>query len=469
MNDIKKDNKSTRYLLIIYIFLFLFLSMAAYLCYFLLAKSDKFVNNAYNPRMTNLEKNVVRGDIKASDGTVLATTETDEAGNNTRRYPQGEIFSHVVGYTNKGMSGIEMYDNSLLLTSHEFITNRVKNDVSGVKNQGDNLITTLDPALQRTAYNSITTKKGAAVVIDADTGKILAEVSKPSFNPNTISEDWTNLSSGNDSVLLNRATQGLYPPGSTFKIITALSYLRDGGSINDTFDCNGQYTVGNYTVHCAYNESHGHQTLEHAFANSCNVGFSKIGLDLSEGRLRDTAEEFLMNESIKTDQSIAKSRFLLGDREGKAQIMATSFGQGKTLVTPMEMCLISATVANNGTMMKPYLIDRIENASGDIVSTTSPKELRDIMSSKEVSTMKTLMRSVITQGTARSAFRRATNFEAYGKTGTAEFNSSKDTHSWFTGFGTDGDRTIAVCVILEDTKLYASNSAYQIMSAYFNN
>jgi peptidoglycan glycosyltransferase len=135
----------------------------------------------------------------------------------------------------------------------------------------------------------------------------------------------------------------------------------------------------------------------------------------------------------------------------------------------MEMCLISATVANNGTMMKPYLIDRIENASGNIVSTTSPKELRDIMSSDEVSTMKTLMRSVITQGTARSAFRRATNFEAYGKTGTAEFNSSKDTHSWFTGFGTDGDRTIAVCVILEDTKLYASNSAYQIMSAYFNN
>ncbi|MCR4781901.1 MAG: penicillin-binding protein 2 [Lachnospiraceae bacterium] len=464
----KKDNKSTRYLLIIYIFLFLFLALASYLCYFLVVKSDKFVNNAYNPRINAMEKNVIRGEIRASDGTVLAENATNSNNELYRVYPQGKLFSHVVGYTNKGMSGIELYNNSLLLTSHEFIGDRVKNDVAGKKNYGDNLITTLDPSLQKACYDAITTEKGAAIAIEPESGKILAEVSKPSFDPNTISENWDSISNSSDSILLNRATSGLYPPGSTFKIVTALSYLRDGGSMNDTFDCHGSYTEGNYTVHCAHNESHGHQTLKMAFANSCNVAFSKIGLSLSEGILKDTAEDLMFNKKMNLDQHVSKSLFRLGDEESKSTIMATSFGQGQTLVTPMEMCMISATIANEGTMMKPYLVDSIENSNGENVKTTSPTSLKsNVLTLEEVSELKEMMRSVVTNGTARSSFRNAT-FEAYGKTGTAEFNAAKDTHSWFTGFATDGNKTIAVCVILEDTTSYASNSAYKIMASYFN-
>ena len=467
MKESKLENKNNRFLLIIYIFLFLFISLTAYLCYFVTVKGEKFANNAYNPRINSLEKNVIRGDILASDGTVLAHTEYTE-GKKQRVYPQGELFSHVVGYTDKGMSGLELNSNKTLLSSHDFIADKVKNDVSGVKNQGDKIITTLDPTLQKVCYDAITTEKGAAVAIDPETGAILAEVSKPSFNPNTIATDWSTVSSGTDSALINRAASGLYPPGSTFKIITALSYLRDGGSVDDTFDCESSYKEGGYTVHCAHNIRHGHQTLKQAFANSCNVSFSKIGLSLGNGILRKTAEEFGFNEKIDTDQNITKSRFLLGDKESKSAIMATSFGQGQTLVTPMQMCLVSATVANDGTMMKPYLIDKVKNSKGDTVKNTYSEELYNIMSSSEVSTMKDMMRSVCTSGTAKSVFSRVTKYDAYGKTGTAEFNSKGGTHSWFTGFATNGEKTIAIAVILEDTNLHAYTSAEKIFSAYFN-
>lgn len=455
-----------RYLVIIYIFLILFLSLAVYLAYFIAIKSDRYNKSAYNPRNINPEVDVERGKILASDGTVLAENKS-ENGSTVRNYPQGNLYAHVVGHTDRGKGGLELTYNKELLTATSDLGESLTKDLNGEKQVGDNLYTTLDPKLQKACYDAITTEKGAAIVMDAESGAILAEVSKPTYDPNTINKEWNSLSGDSDGPLLNRAVSGLYPPGSTFKIITSLAYLRDGGSMDDTFDCNGSYSVGNYTVHCAGNRKHGHQNLKQAFANSCNVSFSKIGLSLSDGILKNTAEDFLINNNIKTDQNISKSKFVLKDNDSKAAKMATAFGQGETQVTPMEMLLAADAVANGGKMMKPYLVDRIENKDGVTVKETNSEVLNEVMTSEEASELQEMMRYVVTNGTARSAF-SGVRYEAYGKTGTAEFNADKDTHSWFTGFATDGNKKVCLVVLLEDTSLHASKAAQKILTTYFS-
>jgi len=465
MTDQNKK-RSQRYLVIIYIFLILFMSLAVYLAYFIAIKSDRYNKSAYNPRNIDPEVDVLRGKILASDGTVLAENKSE---NNTsiRYYPEGNLYSHVVGHTDRGKGGLELSYNKELLTSTSDLGESLTKDLNGEKKVGDNLYTTLDPKLQKACYDAITTEKGAAIVMDAESGAVLAEVSKPTYDPNKINNDWNSLSGDADGPLLNRAVSGLYPPGSTFKIITTLAYLRDGGKLDDTFDCNGSYSVGNYTVHCAGNRRHGHQTLKQAFGNSCNVSFSKIGLSLSDGILKDTAEDFLINKNIKIDQTISKSKFILKDNDSKAAKMATAFGQGETQVTPMQMLLAADAVANGGKMMKPYLVDRIENKDGVTIKETNSKVLNDVMTTEEASELQEMMRYVVTNGTARSAF-SGVKYEVFGKTGTAEFNAAKDTHSWFTGFATDGNKKVCIVVLLEDTDLHASNAAKKILNTYFN-
>ncbi len=463
------ENKKKGYLFIIYIFFFLFMSLLIYQGYFIFVKSDSFINNPYNPRIVSLDREVIRGKIFGSNGEVLADTKEGPGGAKIREYPYGNLFCHTIGYMNRGRSGIELSANSLLTSSHQFAPEQIKKLARGEKLIGDNVITTLDPALQKEAYNQIITQKGAIIVMNPSTGAILAEASKPTFDPNTVKVNWNNISNDPNSSLLNRCIQGLYPPGSTFKVLTALSYLRDGGKMEDTFHCSGSYKAGNYVVHCAYNEAHGTQNLTQAFANSCNVTFSQIGLLLSKGRLRDTCEDFYFNKNINTDRNnIRKSKITLKDKESKAQIMSTSFGQGQTLVTPFEMCLVASTVCNNGIMMRPYVVDRVENTNGDVVKSTKQKELKRVMSENEAQKLESMMRAVVTKGTAKYYFRGNKNYTAYGKTGTAEWNDKKHTHSWFIGYAKNGEKQIAIAVILENTDKVAAVSAEKVFSYYFS-
>lgn len=442
---------------ITYVFLALFLALVAYFIYFMTVKSEDFINNPANPRIKGFEKLITRGEIKASDGTVLARTVTNN-GEEVREYPKANEYAHVVGYNTNGMSGIESDNSFYMLRSHAFILNRVINDLRNQKNPGDNVITTLNTSLQDTAYNGMGYYQGAVVAIDCNTGGILAMVSKPDFDPNTVTTNWKSLSSDEDSVLLNRATQGLYPPGSTFKVITALSYLKNGGKITDTFDCNGEYTQDNYTIHCYGGEVHGKQTLKQAFANSCNVAFSQVGLSLPKGALKSTAQEFMFNKKIPTEISnINKSRFTLKGTDSKALVMQTAIGQGNTLVTPLQMALISEAVANDGVIKDPFVVDHIENDTGRLVKKHTERTKR-ICSEEEASTLQELMRYVVTNGTGRVV--NSTAYEAYGKTGTAEFSSNKnEAHSWFIGFAKKDDKKIAVAVIMEKGGAGSSNAA----------
>lgn len=216
-------------------------------------KSEDFINNSYNARLAKLSDYTVRGDILANDGTVLATTNVDEAGNETRKYPYGSVFAHAVGYSVNGMSGVELDANYNLLRSNAFILTRIFNEIRDEKNPGDDVVTTLDVSLQQACYDAMGSQDGAAIVIDPATGKILAMVSKPDYDPNTIAQNWNSyVAADSDStVLLNRATQGLYAPGSTFKIFTLLSYLKQA-MIRRLFhyDCNGTFDTTIMPCHC---------------------------------------------------------------------------------------------------------------------------------------------------------------------------------------------------------------------------
>ena len=469
----KKSNRLTNKEItrVTYMFVTLFLIMAGYLVYFNVFESKDVVNSVYNVRQDLLAERVVRGKILDKNGNVLAQTVTAEDGTETREYPYGSLFSHVVGYSVKGKAGIESIQNFNLLTSNAFFVEKLMNEFRDQKNIGDNIVTTLDADLQTAASNALGDNKGAAVVLEASTGKILAMVSKPSYNPNTVSENWDTLINDPDSALYNRATQGQYTPGSVFKIVTTLAYMRQNPDyVAFLHDCSGEITEEGTTIHCYNSTSHGQETLGDAVANSCNTAFSEIGLSLDIGKWQDTAEDLLFNKALKCDLTSKESRFSLEKDADVAEVMMTAIGQGETMVSPYHMALITSAIANGGTLMKPYLVDEITNYNGTIVKEYMPEKYTTLMTSEEASILKSYMEGVVSYGTGTSL--NGQGYTVAGKTGTAEVSMDKSTvHSWFMGFSNVDNPDIVVSVVVENadtSSITGTSVAKQIFNAYYN-
>lgn len=448
--------------------------MMGYFAYFQFFESENFINNPYNSRQESFARTVTRGEIRSADGTVLADTVTDAEGNETRRYPYANTFAHVVGYSTNGKTGIESQANFNLLRSNSFFLEKTVDELQGQKSPGDNVITTLNTDLQLTAYDALGTYDGAVVVIEPSTGKILAMVSKPDFDPNSIGEDWEQLTSeeNESAVLLNRATQGLYPPGSTFKILTTLEYIHENADYESyTYSCDGSYSLNNHTIHCYNNKRHGTEDLKESFVNSCNASYASLGTTLDIERFGTLCESMLFNTALPTKFESSKSSFVLAEGDGSSSVMATAIGQGKTLVTPFHMALISAAIANDGVLMSPYVIDHTENYKGEVVEQYEPAEYGMLLSERDAQIMQEYMQAVVEEGTGAKL--SGQSYEAYGKTGSAEFSSStKSSHSWFVGYAHREDLPdIAVAVIVEDSGVgseYAVPVAKEIFDAYYN-
>ena len=469
----KKNTKNREFAVVTYSFLGLFLCLMGYFVYFEQVESEQFINNPYNKRQELFTRSVVRGSIYSADGVTLAETVTDAEGNETRKYPAGRIFAHVVGYSTHGTSGIEAMANFNLLRSNILYMEKAVSEIKGEKNPGDSVTTTLNYDLQLQAYDALGSYDGAVVVMEPETGRILAMVSKPDFDPNTIADDWdTFVSDDSDSsVLLNRATQGLYPPGSTFKIFTTLEYIHENADYADYhFDCSGEYTVGTKTIHGHNNKRHGSEDLKTSFANSCNSSYASLGLTLDLEQFDDLCDQMLFNTALPTDFESSKSSFVLEPGDSDSAVMETSIGQGKTLVTPFHMALIASAIANDGVLMKPYVIDRITDAEDEVVEQYEPAEYKTLLSESDASVLQEYMRYVVEEGTATKL--KSDSYEAAGKTGSAEFSSSSDaTHSWFVGYAHNGEEPdIAVAVIVENSGVgseYAVPIAKQIFDAYY--
>ena len=472
-DGIEKKAANREILFVTYFFVSIFAVLMGYFAYFIAFQSDEVINNSYNPRQDLLASQVIRGEIQGSKGEVLAETVT-KGGTEVRRYPYDCTFSHVVGSFDKGKTGIELSENFRLLTSHTNVFSQFLLQAKGEKVAGDNIITTLDVELQKTAHDALGTKKGAVVALDPNTGKILALVSKPDYDPNQILSEWDSLvdDTENESALVNRATQGLYPPGSTFKIITALEYVRehpdDYGEYS--YNCTGNGGFSGVQIKCYGNERHGKVDLKHSLSESCNTSFANLGTTLDKESFRGLCDNLLFNKPLPLNMAYKKSSFVIDKNTDDSQMPQTGIGQGKTQITPMHNCMITAAIANGGTMMKPYVIDSIETSGGSKVKKYLPETYADVMSAEEAALLTDMMQEVVDSGTGSRL--SDLSYPVAGKTGSAEYDSSKASHAWFVGFAPADKPEIAVCVIVEGAgtgSAYAVPIAKRVFTNYLGN
>lgn len=446
----KKKRKANRQILqITYIFVGLFLALTGYIIHFVATDSKEVITDSHNRRLHELEKSVVRGKIISSDGEVLAQT-LHENGKEIRDYPYGRMFAHVVGYNDKGKSGLEAKSNFDLLTSNANIFSQITSNLKGEKSLGDNVYTTLDTKVQEAAYDALQGKKGAVVAMDPVTGKVYAMVSKPDFRPGLVEENWEELNTSESSLLLNRATQGLYPPGSTFKVVTALEYMRENENSykNFRYNCTGSTQVGSLRIHCYGGVSHGTVDLEEAVEKSCNTAFVQISQTLDKKKFSNLAKDLLFDSRAPIQLLANKSRFSFDEDSGNNELAHTAIGQGKTLITPLQNAMLMCTVANDGVMMKPYLVEQVKNVDGGVIKKTKAEKVTTPLNSGECTKLKKMLRRVITHGTGTRAY--SSDYMVYGKTGSAEYNSKKDSHAWFIGCAEKNGRKIVVSVLVED-------------------
>lgn len=456
---------------ITYIFIGLFMLLIGYYTYFLFVDSERVINNSYNKRQSVMEETVTRGKILGSNGEVLAETIEGKDGETTRYYPYRNVFSHVVGRYLKGKTGLESSQGFTILQTNVNPIKKAWNDLSGKKTEGDNIVTTLNVELQKQAYEALGNRKGAVVVMEPSTGKVLTMVSKPDYDPNKIAQNWDDLvdDSDNNSSLVNRATQGLYPPGSTFKLVTALAYMRENENYEAfTYECKGSEKFGDMTINCYKNKKHGTVNLESAMAKSCNSAFAKIGSELNITNYKKITKELLFNVPMQLDFSVKESSFTLQDNSSIGEITQTAIGQGNTLVTPFHNAMIVSAIANGGTLMKPYLVDRVESADGNVVDKTIPQKYTTFMTTSEAGALCDMMEAVVQNGTATGL--RNQKYTAAGKTGSAEFNSGKESHAWFVGYAATDQPDVVVSVIVEGAGTgsdYAVPIAKKIFATYY--
>lgn len=440
--------KNNRYIYrVATVFIVIFIGVGAYLGYFTAIESKKIVMNPYNKRLDHLESEVIRGNIYDAEGELLATSEQGQ-----RSYPYDETYAHAVGYVGHGKVGVEARANVELLYPDYHAKALLDYAFAGEKFKGHDVYLTLDHTLQEAAQKGLQGKTGAAIVLEPKTGKIRAMYATPAFNPNTINENWESLTENTEeSPLLNRATQGLYPPGSTFKILTAIAYLEEKGdaAFEFEYDCEGSITKDGYHIQCNNGKAHGMVNLESAFAKSCNTYFIELTEQLPITKLQQVADRLLFNCDLPAQVESQKSRFTLSEQSSAFDQLITYIGQGETLVSPLHLAMIASILYNDGVLMMPYMIDYSLDTKGDVALKNLPEYQGTYLDEKICHTLKALMTKVVTEGTGNRLERP--DMLIGGKTGTAQNETSKD-HSLFVGFVEPKDvnkESLVLAVVVE--------------------
>lgn len=410
------------------------------------------------------------GSIISADGEILAASDADGRRSYNSDPLLAEAALHVVGdYTHNITHTVESLWQNELLGEGRALIEQLRLDLQGRGLQGNDLRLTLRSDLMKTAYQLLGGRRGAAVVINYESGAVLASVSSPSVHPDQVVA-WRDMP---DTALFNRAFQGRYLPGSTFKIVTAAALLQSPYSTEESVYCQGATPLMPGGVNETHsNAGHGEVNLQSAMTQSCNHYFGHIALELGDQRVTRAAEQMAFNEQISFDRfSLSKSQCLIG-REDDAALTWAGIGQpaGEDRITasPLHLAMISGMIANNGRMTEPYLIDSIIYPSGnesvisrgDIVAQIDPglaQQLED------------LLRQVVSSGTGVNA--QVSGLDVCGKTGTAErFNEEGEPviSSLFTGFSSNQDYPYAVAVVLDDTTYGSSAIAGQLLAAAAN-
>lgn len=419
-----------------------FVCLSAYLALTVFEQGAIWASSSYNTRLGSAA--AMRGDISDRDGMTLATTIDAK-----RTYFSNEDIRRALAVTlgdTAGMSGtgVEGYYSSQLLDISDSMVERLGALVSGAERKGSSVQLTIDAQLTaKIAALFPDGYRGAVNVLNYRTGEVLAMVSAPDYDPYT-------PSTAEDTAYLNRCLQGLYPPGSVFKIVTLCAALEhDPDVVNQMFTCSGTWEYEGGSIVCAGKKAHGTVSLKTALAESCNVTFGKLAYQLGSERMLETAKKLGFNENFKLgDFAIYNSRFP-GDTGNMNDLVWSGIGQSTVLATPMHMTMITASVANGGQMVKPWLVKKIVTATGNVTKSGAPSQYRQVMSDETALMIAQCMYEAVQSGTATRA--KIDGVKVCGKTGSAEISDDKsvETHSWFTGFIADARHPYAVSVVIE--------------------
>lgn len=428
-------------------FIVMFMALGGYIVNYSLFIAPSMIMNDYNPRLSTIENSVQRGDILDRNGEILATTRISE-GLIQRVYPYNNTFAHVIGYVEQGKTGLESYCNLDLLDTNSTFIERLGESLNSEKPKGNSIVTTLDKDLQLLAHDLLGDNKGAIVALEPTTGKVLAMVSTPDYDPNTIAQTYQGISTNNEqAALLNRATQGLYPPGSTFKIITTIAYLENNAEDDFFYYCLGEDIIDQKTIHCYNNTAHGRMSLEDAFSLSCNTSFAHIGETLDPDRLREIGEVLGYNQHITMELPVSMSKLVLDSNSLGPEIIETAIGQGKTLATPLNSAMIVSAIANGGVSMSPYIVDQLIDDDLSLISQTKPKVHKTVLSPDMAHLLEAYMIETSENGTAQGL--KNDRYQIASKTGSAE-NPQGDAHAWYVGYAPIDQPEIAIAIIVEN-------------------
>ncbi|MGY6023904.1 peptidoglycan D,D-transpeptidase FtsI family protein [Streptomyces spinosirectus] len=436
-------------------------------------KADSLKDDPKNRRVTIARYSTPRGDIIVDGDPITGSTKTSKSGLNDleykRTYKDGAMWAPVTGYASQafGANQLESIEDGILTGTDDRLFFRNTLDmITGKQKQGGNVVTTLNAAAQKAAYNGLKSQggKGAVAAIDPSTGKILALASYPSYDPSsfagnstdTDSKAWQKLQKKVNPAdpMLNRALRETYPPGSTFKVVTAAAALENGlyNSADSATDSPLPYIMKGTTTELK-NEGNipcKNATLRTALRVSCNTVFGKIGADLGNEKMLSEAKKFGFDQEQFTPTRSAASVF--SDNMNSSQTALSSIGQYNTAATPLQMAMVASAVANDGKLMKPYMVDKLQSSNLDTIAQTDPQEMSQPLSSKNAQILQSMMETVVKEGTGTNA--QIPGVTVGGKTGTAQHGvaNSKNPYAWFISYAKlpDGSSPVAVATVIED-------------------
>jgi peptidoglycan glycosyltransferase len=453
----------------------LFVALIVNLTWIMGVRAEWFQDRPENKRSIAKEMKIKRGDILGYDGSVIAGTER-RSGYYYRYYPSGTLAPQLLGYdtVRYGRTGIEAQLNDELTgqASDLGVQNWV-DKLLGRRPRGADVKLTLVPAVQKIAQSELRGQKGAIVVLDPTTGALIASASAPTYDPANLEAQWDRLSTDASSPLLNRPTQGLYVPGSAFKVVTASAGLDTGKVTPDTeFVDTGTYVVFGGKVTNYGGEVFGANDFTYALTASINTTFGKVGNLLGRKRLITGAQQYGFYQTPPLE--LPAGEIVPSGRYGKKGLLSpgafmdpldvawAACGQERLLATPLQMALVAGGVANGGRVMKPYYLQEIVTPDGQVVRKTQPEEWLTATKPATASELNTMMQNVVNAGTGTAA--ALEGIQVAGKTGTAEKGDGTNL-AWFIGFAPAEDPQVAVAVLIEDTQSTGGEAAAPLAAA----
>ena len=442
-----------------------FLALLAAPLYWQVLAADRLSNDSRNTRVLIKEYSIERGPIVLADKTPVAISSRSRQRGDplefVRRYPQGERYGMVTGFYSLvyGRTLAEQqFNNFLLGRAPEQFGQNVTDLLTARETPGGTLVLTLDRATQEAAERALGNSKGAVVALDPRTGAVLAMTTYPRYDPNDLSShnpeairrNWERLVNDEDGPLLNRAAGGLYPPGSTFKVITAAAALENGVTMSQQLPSptvlDVPQTSADINNFGGSSCGDGSLTLPEALQISCNTTFAGLGIRLGSAKLAAEAEKFGFNKPSPYQLPAATS--VIPRRQDVPATAQSAIGQRDVRVSPLQMASVAATIANGGRRIAPFVAREVVSDKGKVVKRFEGEDLGQVIPEQVAGDLRDMMLQVVERGTG--TFAQIPGLQVAGKTGTAQHAQGKPPHAWFIGFTSSGDRAIAVAVVVEN-------------------